>query len=92
MVGLIVIGLLLTRVAGRGQQNISDDRAVAIARPLVDFTPEGHNIRFVRQGIPPKPFWAVSFWIKDAQGTPTRVTLVLIDAETGRVDSVKSTS
>ncbi|HEY7003453.1 MAG TPA: hypothetical protein VH281_04175 [Gaiellaceae bacterium] len=92
MVALIVIGLLLTRVAGRGQQKISDDRAVEIARPYVHFTPEGHNIRFLRRGIPPRAFWAVSFWIKDSQGDPTRVTLVLIDAETGRVDSVKSTT
>jgi hypothetical protein len=92
MVVLIAIGLLLTRVAGRGHQKISDDRAVEIARPLVNFTPEGHNIRFVRRGIPPRGFWAVSFWIKDARGDPTRVTLVLVDAETGRVDSVKSTT
>jgi hypothetical protein len=90
MVGLIVIGLTLTRFTGHGDQQVSEERAVEIARPQVDFKPEGHNIRLVRQGIPPRAVWAVSFWIKDRQGTPTRVTVVLVDASTGHVDSVRS--
>jgi hypothetical protein len=90
MVAIIVIGLTLTRFTGHSDQQVSEERAVEIARPQVDFTPEGHNIRLVRQGIPPRPVWAVSFWIKNHQGTPTRVTVVVVDASTGHIDSVRN--
>jgi hypothetical protein len=90
MVGLIAIALLLARLPGRGQQKVNEDRAVELARPYAKFTPEGHNIRLVRRGIPPRPFWAVSFWIKDRTGNPTQVTVVLVDAQTGRIDQVSS--
>jgi hypothetical protein len=90
MVALIVVGLLLARLPGRGAQPVSADRAVEIARPQVDFAPQGHNIRLVRRGIPPHAFWAVSFWVKDRTGNPTEVTVVLVDASTGRVDRVMS--
>ncbi|HYY32081.1 MAG TPA: hypothetical protein VE693_00655 [Gaiellaceae bacterium] len=89
MVALIAIGLVITRVLDRGGARISEGRAVAIARPQVDFTPEGHNIRLVRRGVPPRPFWAVSFWIKNSSGTTTRVTLVLVNADTGQVTEVR---
>jgi hypothetical protein len=89
MVALIAIGLLLTRVLDRSGARVSEERAVEVARPYAGFTPEGHNIRLVRRGIPPKPFWAVSFWIKDASGDPTRVTVVLVNADTGDVTEVR---
>jgi hypothetical protein len=92
MVALLAVALVLARVIDRGGAQISEERAVEIARPHVQFTPEGHNIRLVRQGIPPEPFWAVSFWIKDAAGKATRVTIVLLNADTGEVASVRSTS
>jgi hypothetical protein len=89
MVALVVIGLVLANLQGRGAKKISEERAVEIARPQVDFTPEGHNIRFLRRGIPPHGFWAVSFWIKDANGSPSQITVVLVDASTGRIDEVR---
>jgi len=90
MAALILIGLTLTRFTGHGGQQVSEERAVEIARPQVNFTPEGHNIRLVRQGIPPRAVWAISFWIKDRQGTPTQLTVVLVDASTGQIDSVRN--
>ena len=92
MVAIVVIGLTLTRVLGRGGARISEERAVEIARPHVDFTPKGHNIRLVRRGIPPRPFWAVSFWIKDATGDPTRVTVVVVNADTGQVTEIRKST
>jgi hypothetical protein len=91
MVALIAIGLLLTRVLDRTGARISEERAVAIARPQVSFTPEGHNIRLVRRGIPPKPYWAVSFWIKNSSGDVTRATVVVVNADTGAVTEVRTT-
>jgi hypothetical protein len=91
MVALILLALLLTRVLGHGNAKVSEERAVEVARPYAGFTPEGHNIRLLRRGIPPRPFWAVSFWIKNGAGDPTRVTVVLVNADTGDVTEVKKT-
>ena len=52
MVALIALGLVLTRVLGKTTPKVSKDDAVAVARPNVDFKPQGYNIRLVRQGIP----------------------------------------
>jgi hypothetical protein len=89
MAGLLVVGLLLTRVLGRTGHDVSKSEAVKIARTRVDFTPEGHNIRFVRRGIPPRPFWVVSFWIRRAEGGYSRITVVIVDANSGRVTEVR---
>ena len=92
MVALIALGLLLTRVLGKTTPKVSKDDAVAVARPNVDFKPQGYNIRLVRQGIPPRPVWAISFWIRKAEGGFSRITLVLVDANSGRVMQVRRTT
>jgi hypothetical protein len=91
MVALLALGLVLTRVLGRTTPKVSKQEAVAVARPNVHFKPQGYNIRLVRQGIPPRPVWAVSFWIRKAGGGYSRITLVLVDANSGRVMQVRST-
>jgi hypothetical protein len=92
MVALIALGLVLTRVLGRTTPKVSKDDAVAVARPNVDFKPQGYNIRLVRQGIPPRPVWAVSFWIRKSAGGFSRITLVLVDANSGQVMQVRRTT
>ena len=93
MVALLALGLVLTRVLGRTTPKVSKQDAVAVARPNVDFKPQGYNIRLVRQGIPPRPVWAVSFWIrKSGGGGYSRITLVLVDANSGRVMQVRRTT
>lgn len=93
MVALLALGLLLTRVLGRTTPKLSKADAVAVARPNVDFKPQGYNIRLVRQGIPPRPVWAVSFWIRKSGGDGySRITLVLVDANSGRVMQVRRTT
>ena len=89
MVALIAVALVIARVVNHGGARVSEERAVAAARPYAGFTPEGHNIRLVRRGIPPRPYWAVSFWIKNPTGDATRVTVVLVNADTGDVTEVK---
>jgi hypothetical protein len=91
MVALVAVALVLARVLHHGGARISEERAVEAARPYAGFTPEGHNIRLVRRGIPPRPFWAVSFWIKNSSGDATRVTIVLVNADTGDVTEVRKT-
>ena len=93
MVALLALGLVLTRVLGRTTPKVSKEDAVAVARPNVDFKPQGYNIRLVRQGIPPRPVWAVSFWIRKSGGDGySRITLVLVDANSGRVMQVRRTT
>jgi hypothetical protein len=92
MVALLALGLVLTRVLGRTNPRFTKQDAIAIARPKVDFKPEGYNIRLLRQGIPPRPVWAVSFWIRKAGGGYSRITLVLVDANSGRVMQVRHTT
>jgi hypothetical protein len=92
MVALLALGLVLTRVLGRTNPKFSKQDAIAVARPKVDFKPQGYNIRLVRQGIPPRPVWAVSFWIRKAGGGYSRITVVLVDANSGRVMQVRRTT
>jgi hypothetical protein len=89
MVGLLALGLLLTRVFNKTSPHITESRAVQIARPKIDFAPQGHNIRLVRQGIPSRAYWAVSFWIRKASGDFKRITLVLVDSSSGRIVEVR---
>jgi hypothetical protein len=89
MVALLALGLVLTRVLGRTNTRVSKEDAIAVARPKVDFKPQGHNIRLLRQGIPPRPVWAISFWIRKASGGYSRITVVLVDASNGRVVQVR---
>jgi hypothetical protein len=89
MVGLLAIGLVLVNVLGGGKPHVSQERAVAIARPRIDFKPQDHQIRFVRRGVPPRGYWIVSFFIRNTEGGYKRVTVVLVDAQTGRVTEVR---
>jgi hypothetical protein len=89
MVGLIAVGLVLTRALGRQRPHVKEAEAVAIARQKIDFKPQGHTIRLVQRGIPPHAFWAVSFWIRRTGGGYKRVTVVLVDGGNGRVVEVR---
>ena len=89
MVGLLAVGLVLTRVLGRTRPHVSEAKAVQIARPKVDFTPQGHNIRLVRRGIPSRPYWVISFWIRNSTGGYKRITVVLVDSDNGRVVEIR---
>ena len=91
MVGLLVAGLVLVNVANRGGPTVSKEEALEIARPRIDFKPNGYQIRFIRRGIPSHGFWVVSFYIRKAEGGYARVTVVLIDATSGRVTEVRRT-
>ena len=89
MAGLIALGLLLTQVLGRGGTRVKSERAVAVARPRIDFRPDGDTVRFIRRGIPPRGYWVVSFWTRKPSGSYDRITVVLVDAATGKVTEVR---
>jgi hypothetical protein len=91
MVGLLVLGLVIVRVSAHSGARVSEDDALAIARQHIDFTPTGYQIRFIRRGIPSHGFWVASFYIRKAGGGYSRVTVVLVDASTGKVTEVRRT-
>jgi hypothetical protein len=92
MVALLGVGLVLVNVLDQGKAKVSKEDALAIARPRIDFKPTGYQIRFIRRGIPSRGFWVASFYIRKNGGGYSRVTVVLVDATTGRVTEVRKTT
>jgi hypothetical protein len=93
MVALLAVGLVLVKVAGQGgNSKISKDDAVAIARQRIDFKPTGYQIRFIRRGIPSRGYWVASFYIRKGSSDYSRVTVVLVDAASGKVTEVRKTT
>jgi hypothetical protein len=91
MVALLAVGLVLVNVLSGGKPRVSKEDALAIARPRIDFKPTGYQIRFIRRGIPSRGFWVASFYIRKPAGGYSRVTVVLVDATSGRVTEVRKT-
>lgn len=89
MVALLAIGLVLVKVLGRSTPSVSKSQAVEISRPRIDFVPQDYQIRFIRRGIPPHGFWIVSYFIRKQEGGYKRVTVVVVDATSGKVTEVR---
>jgi hypothetical protein len=92
MVALLAVILVLVNVLDQGKTQVSKEDAVAIARQRIDFKPTGYQIRFIRRGIPSRGFWVASFYIRKAAGGYSRVTVILVDAATGKVTEVRKTT
>jgi hypothetical protein len=92
LVGLIVVTFLASRSCQRNYVRITSDQAVAIGQREIDFRPRGHTVRLVQQGVPPRRFWAISYWIRDrkdpCQGGYSKLTVVLVNGNTGAVGDV----
>jgi hypothetical protein len=92
MAALLAVGLALVHFGVRGDRKVSQDHALAIARPHIDFAPNGHQIRYLRRGIPPHGFWIVTYYIRNDVGSYKRVTTVFVDASSGEVTEVRRTA
>jgi Peptidase propeptide and YPEB domain len=89
VVALFAVTLVAAQTCQQSQVRISQEQAIATARPEAGFTPERTQVRMVRQGLNGQPFWAVSFSVPAADGDGyARVTTVRVDANTGKVQSV----
>ena len=62
---------------------------MAIAKRQVGFRPDRVQVRLFKRGLNSRPFWAVSLATTNADGRVRRATVVVIDARSGRVDSVE---
>ena len=85
---LLPLTFLASRSCGDTHHDITQSRAVAIAKKQVTYRPDGENVRFVRRGIPSTAYWAVSVWRRGADGSHENVTVVVIDARTGHVTQI----
>lgn len=95
---LLVAVLFAARSCQQSQIRVSQDRAVALARGEVSFTPTQTQVRLVRQGLNSHPYWAVSLSVpRTRQNDRTvanedsgyrRLAVVRIDANTGKVVAV----
>lgn len=89
LLGMVAVAFAVSRSCQRTYVRITEDQAVGIGQREIDFRPEGHTIRLVQRGVPPRRYWAVSYWIRNRSGGGYRkVTVVLVDANTGKVNSV----
>jgi hypothetical protein len=88
--GVLVVAFIAAQTCQKSQIRVDKDQAIATAKERVDFTPRRTQIRLLRQGITSEPYWIVSLSIPtDQEDVFSKLALVKIDANTGKVDSVK---
>lgn len=86
MIGaLLLLALLVSRSCAAADREVSQERAISIAREATPFDPDRVQIRLVQRGIPPRAVWAVSLYDVDGGDNPTRVNVVLVDGRTGAI-------
>jgi hypothetical protein len=87
---VLVVAFIAAQTCQKSQIRIDKDQAIVTAKREIDFTPRRTQIRLLRQGITSEPFWIVSLSIPTEQEDVfSKLALVKIDANTGKVDSVK---
>jgi hypothetical protein len=88
-IAIVAVVLALALVAARSCGGAGDDpltrsEAVEKAGTVSVFEPDGVQVRYVNQGIPPRGTWLVSFHQGPVED-PTTVQTVLVDAATGEI-------
>ena len=85
VVALLLVALLVSRGCAASDRQVSQERAISIARGATSFEPDKVQIRLVQRGIPPRAVWAVSLYNVGPGDVPTRVNVVLVDGRTGAI-------
>jgi hypothetical protein len=90
IVAVLVVAFVAAQTCQQSQIRIDKDQAIAKAKQEIDFTPTRTQIRLLRQGITSEPYWIVSLSIPtDRNDVFRKLALVKIDANSGKVHSVK---
>jgi hypothetical protein len=90
IVAVLALAFVLAQTCQQSQIRYSKEQAIATAKARIDFTPDRTQVRLVRQGITSEPFWIVSLSVAGEREDEFReLALVKIDANNGRVDSVR---
>ena len=92
-VALLVLVLaaagLLAKTCASTDTAVSQDEAIVIAKEQVDFEPNQVMVRYIQQGLKPRPYWAVSLSDKQPDGALDNLTVVVVDANTGEVTEIR---
>jgi hypothetical protein len=84
--GLFALCLVVAAGCQRRQVRITKEAAIVTATRQADFRPQRTQVRFVRQGLNGRPFWAISLSIPAKNGKGyERVSVARIDANTGKL-------
>jgi hypothetical protein len=90
IVAVLVLAFVSAQTCQRSSIRLDKDQAIAKAKDQIDFKPRHTQIRLLRQGITSRPFWVVSLSIPGKrEGTFSALALVRIDANTGKVETVR---
>jgi hypothetical protein len=90
LVAVLGVAFLFARGCQEEARPVSAEKAVALARAEVSFTPDRHQVRFVQQGVPARGYWGVSFVELGPDGRPRKVEVFLVDARTGDVTRTRA--
>jgi hypothetical protein len=89
VVALLAVTAVAAQSCQQAQVRVTEQRAIATARPEAGFTPQRTQVRLVRQGLTGHPFWAVSFSVPAPSGDGyAKLTTVRVDANTGKIEAV----
>ena len=89
-VAILVVAFVASQTCQKSSIRLDKDEAIAKAQAQVDFTPKRTQIRLLRQGLNSRPFWIVSLSTPGKrEGTFHDLAVVRINANTGKVESVK---
>ncbi|HEY7197312.1 MAG TPA: hypothetical protein VH306_08995 [Gaiellaceae bacterium] len=86
---MLVAAFLVSKSCGATQTSVDQDRAISIAQASVDFTPDRSQVRYLKRGLQPHGYWAVSLVVVNDAGAVTRSAVVLVDAESGKVAEIR---
>ena len=90
IVAVLVLAFVAAQTCQKSSIRLDKNQAIAKAQQQVDFTPKRVQIRLLRQGLSSKPFWIVSLSSPGkVEGTFSELAVVRINANTGRVESVR---
>ena len=81
----LIGAFLVARGCQRSQVRLTKDQAVAIGQRYIDFKPQGHRIASIPRGVPPKRYWAISYFIRNGTGGFKRCAQVILSANTGKL-------
>jgi hypothetical protein len=88
---IVLVGALLAaRTCGSAERNVTQDKAIEIAKENAAFEPcpqqQCVQVRYVQRGIPVRAYWGVVLSDKlDEDGRPNRIASFLIDVTSGAV-------
>ena len=83
----LVFALLAACASQNGGQEISEERAIEIARQQIDFEPG--KVEAVKEMDEGRPVWKVTFYGKGVDAAhPGQVSFFLVDRKTGEIVSL----